>query len=191
MAARCAAVILAAGASERMGTPKALLPWAGTTLLVYAVDQANAAGAQEVVVVLGPTTSHIEVNAQVVVNPDPSTGRSASIRLGAAALPYGVDAIVVQSVDQPVPAEVLRVLYAALAPDIDVVVPTYAGRRGHPVAFSGKLLDELREATESDQGLRAVVRRHAARLKEVVVDTEAVLWNLNDPASYAAATTES
>ena len=186
IAAKRATIVLAAGASERMGTNKALLPWAGTTLLGYAVEQARAAGAQDVVVVLGPTTSQIEINARVVLNPDPATGRSASIRLGAAALAHGVDAIIVQSVDQPVPGEVLRLLFAAIAPEIDVVVPTYESRRGHPVAFSGRLLPELREVNEADQGLRAVVRRYMARLKEVPVDTDAVLFNLNDPAAYAA-----
>ena len=187
VAARFAAVILAAGASERMGSPKALLAWAGTTLLGYAVDQARSAGVDDLVVVLGPSTPQVEIDAQVVVNPDPASGRSKSVRLGTAELADDVEAILVQSVDQPVPADVLRQLLAALTDEVDVVVPTNAGRRGHPVGFAGRVLHELREVTEIDQGLRAVVRRHAARLKEVPVETESVLWNLNDPAAYASA----
>ncbi len=184
---RRAALILAAGASERMGTPKALLAWDGTTLLDHALRQARAAGIEELVVVLGPATRHLELNATTVFNPTPETGRSASIRLGAAALSEAPETILIQSVDQPVPADVIRALLEAIAVSVDAAVPTYRGRRGHPVAFAGRLLDELRTVTEEDQGLRALVRRHAAQLAEVAVETEAVIWNLNDPAAYAAA----
>ena len=120
VAAQLGAVILAAGASQRMGTPKALLPWAGTTLLEHAVEQARAAGIEHIVVVLGPATRHLEREpwlAEVTVrcNPDPETGRSASIRMGSAALPDDLDAVVIQSVDQPCGSDVLVSLFAALA----------------------------------------------------------------------------
>jgi molybdenum cofactor cytidylyltransferase len=177
-----AAIVLAAGASQRMGTPKALLAWRGSTLLDYAIDQARSAGVTNVVVVLGPATRHLQLDTLTVVNPDPETGRSTSIRLGATALPDDVDSILVQSVDQPVPASVLDALVAARA---EVAVPTYQGRRGHPVCFGGPLLRELRQVSEVDQGLRAVVRRHT--VTEVPVDSESVVWNLNDPGAYAMA----
>ena len=182
MVSRRAAMILAAGASQRMRTPKALWAWRGSTLLHYAIDQARLAGAENLVVVLGPATQHLVLDVATAFNPDPETGRSASIRLGASALPDDVDGVIVQSVDQPVPADVLIALYGA---DAEVVVPTYQGRRGHPVCFAGHLLPELREINEVEMGLRAVVRRHT--VCEVPVDTEAVLRNLNDPAAYAAA----
>lgn len=191
VAAQLGAVILAAGASQRMGTPKALLPWAGTTLLEHAVEQARAAGVEHIVVVLGPATRHLErapwlTEVTVRCNPDPETGRSASIRIGTAALPDDLRAILVQSVDQPCDASVLASLFAALAAaEAEVAVPTYAGRRGHPVCLSGALLAELRAVTEAEQGLRSIVRRHT-RL-DVPVNTPSVVWNLNDPAAYAAA----
>jgi molybdenum cofactor cytidylyltransferase len=177
-----ALVILAAGASRRMGTPKALLPWAGSTMVEYAIEQARLATVTDVVVVLGPATQHLRLDAVTVVNPEPETGRSTSIRLGAAALEDEVESVVVQSVDQPVPNTVLECLLAAGG---EVAIPTYQGRRGHPVCFAGALLRELREVSELDEGLRAVVRRHT--VTEVPVDTESVVWNLNDPGAYAAA----
>jgi CTP:molybdopterin cytidylyltransferase MocA len=186
-----AAVILAGGASERMGTPKALLPWSSMTLLDYAVQQARAAHVDLIVLVLGPATQHLAHQfgpVIVSVNPDPRTGRSASICLGTAALPDEVEAVLIQSVDQPVVAPILAALFEALKSGSgDVAVPTYQGRRGHPVCFAGKLLSELRQVNEAEQGLRAVVRRHSGRLLEVPVNTDSVLWNLNDPATYAAA----
>lgn len=71
-----AAIILAAGASQRMGTAKALLPWHGVTLVEYAVQQTRAAGAECIVVVLGPATQHLSLEAMTVVNTQPETGHS-------------------------------------------------------------------------------------------------------------------
>jgi molybdenum cofactor cytidylyltransferase len=195
VAAQLGAVILAAGASQRMGTPKALLPWAGTTLLDHAVQQARAAGIAHVVVVLGPATQPLAdapwlADVHVRFNPDPETGRSASIRIGSDALPDDVEAVLVQSVDQPCESDVLTSLFAALEAgsaevEVEVAVPTYAGRRGHPICLSGRLLSELRAVSEQEQGLRSIVRRHAQL--EVPVSRASVVWNLNDPAAYAAA----
>jgi CTP:molybdopterin cytidylyltransferase MocA len=187
MVAGRAALVVAAGASERMGTPKALLPWGGSTLIDYAVDQARVAGAADVVVVLGPATGPLELNATVVLNPRPDSGRSASIRLAAASLSSEPEAIVIQSVDQPVAAHILKALYEAVNDEVAVAVPTFNGRRGHPVCVAGRLLPELCALSEAQEGLRAVVRRHAAQLREVAVASESVIWNLNDPAAYASA----
>jgi molybdenum cofactor cytidylyltransferase len=174
-----------------MGTPKALLPWGGATLLEYVLQQARAASIEDIVVVLGPATRHLDATSlgdvRVALNTEPESGRSASIRIGSAALSDDVQAIVVQSVDQPVGADVLKVLFDALSRGAEIVVPTHQGSRGHPVGFTGHLLAELRAVTEEGEGLRAVVRAHAQRLIEVPVQSEAVLWNLNDPAAYAAA----
>ena len=180
-----AAVILAAGASERMGQPKALLPWRGSTLVEYAVQQARLAGAEHVVVVLGPATRDLHLDATLTFNPSPESGRSTSIRLGAERLPDAVGAILMQSVDQPVEADVIAALFNAVEGGAAVAVPSFGGRRGHPVCFSGSLLGELRTLREDDQGLRAVVRRQPPT--EVPVTSESVVWNLNDPAAYAAA----
>jgi CTP:molybdopterin cytidylyltransferase MocA len=185
MRSRRAAIILAAGASQRMGTPKALLAWRGSTLIEHALQEARAALVEDIVVVLGPATRHLTLAARAVVNPEPETGRSASISLAAHALGQGAAAILVQSVDQPVPAAVLDALFKAIERGVEVAVPTCGGRRGHPVCLAGALLGELREVNEASQGLRAVVRRHA--MTEVPVESDAVLWNLNDPAAYAAA----
>jgi CTP:molybdopterin cytidylyltransferase MocA len=185
VAAARAGVIVGAGASERMGRPKALLPWRGSTLVEYAVQQARLAGVVDLVVILGPATRDLHLDARIAFNPDPDTGRSTSIRLGAQSLPDRVVGVLVQSVDQPVPAEVLGMLFDALEAGARVAIPTYRGHRGHPVCVAGDLLGELRALSEDTQGLRAIVRRYEAT--EVPVDAEAVTWNLNDPNAYAAA----
>jgi molybdenum cofactor cytidylyltransferase len=177
-----------------MGASKALLAWDDTTLVGYAVRELLAAGASRVIVVAGAEAERVvaalpESDAVVaVVNPEYESGRSSSIRVGAEAVPPGCTALMVQSVDQPCPAEILRVLYdAAEEPDVDVAVPLFDGRRGHPICLAGRLLPELSEVREEDQGLRAVVRRHAQARREVPVESGIVHLNLNDPGAYAAA----
>jgi molybdenum cofactor cytidylyltransferase len=186
-----AAIVVAAGASSRMGTPKALLAWDDTTLLGYCVRELRAARVAELVVVLGPDASSVlatfpEAKAVTLAyNPDVASGRSTSIRIGAAQLAQPAY-VLVQSVDQPCPARIIELLFSAIEKaDAEVAVPTFQGRRGHPVCFAGSLLPELRELSEATQGLRAVVQRHV--VTEVAVDTEAVVWNLNDPAAYEVA----
>jgi molybdenum cofactor cytidylyltransferase len=183
-----AAIVLAAGASSRMGSPKALLAWRGTTLLGHAIRALRAARVEHPVVVLGVHHEAVEARVPeladtlVRLNLDEASGRSTSIRIGAAALADAIASVVVQSVDQPCEAELLNRLFEAHG---EVVVPSRAGRRGHPVCVAGWLLPELRAVTEAEEGLRAVVRRHA--VLEIPVADDTVFWNLNDPQAYAAA----
>lgn len=188
MEAGRAGLILAAGASHRMGRPKALLRWGNTTLLDHALRQARAARIADLVVVLGPATRELVLaDVKVAFNPEPESGRSASIRLGSEALPDAANAILVQSVDQPVETQVIAALFEAVERGALIAVPSHGGRRGHPICVAGALLPELRVVSEADEGLRAVVRRHGDGVVEVPVDSESVLWNLNDPVAYAAA----
>jgi molybdenum cofactor cytidylyltransferase len=69
-----------------------------------------------------------------------------------------------------------------------VLVPTYRGRRGHPMIFSGELIPELL-AAPLDQGARAVVRRH--QVMELPVEDEGILLDLDDPESYRQVTGQS
>ena len=198
MAQRRAAIVLAAGSSSRMGSSKALLPWAGTTLLGYAVRELLAAGAAHVVVVAGADAERVSAAlpssdaVRVVHNSDYLSGRSSSIRAGAAAVPVETSAVIVQSVDQPCPASILRALYEAVErPDVAVAAPSFEGRRGHPICLAGSLVPALLTVQEEDQGLRAVVRRHSHARFDVPVDSGVIHLNLNDRAAYERAYEES
>jgi molybdenum cofactor cytidylyltransferase len=187
------ALLLAAGESSRMGRPKPLLPWHGEPLIAYQVRQLRCAGAADVVAVLGheAETAGPLVEAagvRVVLNPRYKEGRASSLRAGAAALPDATDAVIILGVDQPRPAAVIRaVLEAHLTAGSLITTPLYHGRGGHPVVLSGALLPELRAVTEAAEGLRAVVRRHAAARLRVPVEDPIVLVEFNTPAEYAAA----
>ena len=198
VAARTGAValLLAAGESTRMGRPKPLLEWNGRTLIEYQVGELLAAGAGEVVVVLGHRAEEVRPYAEraggrVALNPAYREGRAGSIRAGAAVLQNDVSAIVILSVDQPRGRDITRAVLAEhLGQDNVITVPVFDGRRGHPAVLSGRLLTELREVEESTEGLRAIMQRHAAERREVVVDDRAVLLDLNLPSDYEAAISE-
>ena len=145
-----AAIVLAAGPSSRMGSPKALLPWGGTTLVGYAVRELAAAGAARIVVVLGADAEQVRAGLPKIqglmptVNPDYATGRSSSIRAGAGAVPPESTAVIIQSVDQPCPSEIIQRLYEAVqTAGVDVAIPIFDDRPGHPVCLSGRLIPEL------------------------------------------------
>ncbi|MFN8524695.1 MAG: nucleotidyltransferase family protein [Chloroflexota bacterium] len=190
------ALLLAAGSSSRMGSPKALLPWVGGTLIEYAVRQLAAAGCSEIVVVLGVEADRVGravpdvpgVRVTQVVNQDLEAGRSGSVRLGAGVISGAAGVVVIQSIDQPCPAAVVEQLCRAveLGPCL-VAIPVHGGRRGHPLVVSGALLSDLRAVREETLGLRGVVRAHMDKVSTVAVDDDAVLLNLNDLETYERA----
>ncbi len=189
-----AALLLAAGSSVRMGFPKALLPWGESTLLEFQICQLRAAGAGDIVVVLGAHARRVRPlvpalpGVRAVYNRRHREGRSSSIRCGARNLRPNARVVLVESVDQPCPSTVQEELFR-VAEDTGaaVVIPTFGGRRGHPIVLARHVLPELLELSEEEQGLRAVVRSHARDTVEVPVNTDVVLWNLNDPQEYALA----
>ena len=191
--ARVVAILLAGGESSRMGTPKPLLDWGGQTLVEYQIQQLREAGAGKVIVVLGHRADEVRphahnAGAQAIINELYAEGRASSVRVAAGALPEDVGAVVVLNVDQPRPAWVTRRLLdeqrRARAP---VAVPTFEGKRGHPVIFDGRLAPDLREVREATEGMRAVMQAHATEVLEVPFDTPVVVLDMNTPEEYEEA----
>ena len=190
-----AAILLAGGESSRMGTAKPLLEWGGNTLIEYQLAQLKEPPVERVVVVLGHRAVEVLTYVRsagpdvvVVVNEMYAEGRASSLRLGAAALPDDTTAILVLSVDQPRPHDVIsRLVDVHRQSGSLITVPTYDDRRGHPPLLDGSLLPELREVNEATQGLRAVIERHAADVTERPFETSAVLLDLNRPQEYQKA----
>jgi len=163
------AVVLAAGASSRMGSPKALLTTPGGTTFVEAIlATLRAAGVDTVRVVAAPGALPV---ADPVINPDPARGMLSSVQCGLRALPEGCDAVLVWPVDHPLVTAptVTAMIDAFRAGDPPIVVPTRGGRRGHPVLFARRLVPELLSA-DPGIGARAVVHAHPSRLELEIAD---------------------
>lgn len=184
-----AAILLAAGASRRMGSPKPLLPWGDCTLIEWEYAQLMASCVDDIVVVCGAKAEHVRrvlgtAEQHIVFNPRWPQGRATSLAAGALALMRpgrevqpgaggamsanagGLEAVVIQNVDQPTrPSIIDRLVEARRADDLDVVQPGYEAddgtiHGGHPVVVSGRLLGELSRVTDATYGLRAVLQRH-------------------------------
>ena len=186
--------MLAAGRSERFGSPKPLIRWGDMSLVAHQVRTlADLDEVADVLVVTGHRAEEVGaaldgLPARTVHNADYMQGRATSVACAARAVPEDCDGILLVSVDQPLHAGALAELVAAWrdAPG-DIVRPLYRGRHGHPVIFPGDLRDELAAVDDATEGPRAVVRRHAARLRDAPTDNPHVLLNLNTRAAYDAA----
>ena len=186
--------MLAAGRSERFGSPKPLIRWGDMSLVAHQVRTlADLDEVAEVLVVTGHRAEEVGaaldgLPARTVHNADYAQGRATSVACAVRALPEGCDGILLVSVDQPLHAGALAdVLAAWRAAPGDIVRPLYEGRHGHPVIFPGDLRAELAAVDDATEGPRAVVRRHAERLRDAPTDHPHVLLNLNTRAAYDAA----
>jgi CTP:molybdopterin cytidylyltransferase MocA len=161
-----AAVVLAAGASTRLGEPKQLALVGGERLLERAVRVSREAGCVPVVVVLGARVEEIRAmcdlrGAIVVVNEGWGEGMGSSVRLGVGAA-VDAEGVVVMTCDQStVTAEHLRELMSSG----DVAAAGYAGRRGVPAYFPAGMFGALMELS-GDAGARELLRE--ARVVELV-----------------------
>ena len=157
---RVAAIILAAGASSRLGEPKQLALLAGETLLARAVRCGSVAGCDPVVIVLGAEAARVRehcafLSALVLTNEGWAEGMASSIRVGIASIAGRVDAAILMTCDQPaVSSSHLRQLIARDADQI--TASAYGGRRGVPAYFPACYFSELMRLT-GDQGARELV----------------------------------
>jgi molybdenum cofactor cytidylyltransferase len=185
-----AGIILAAGASSRMGTPKALLDYRGETFVGRLV-RVLGGSSQPVIVVLGyhadVIRESVPANARIVVNPDPSRGQLSSLQTGLAALPAEADGFAFIPVDSPaVEAETVAKLIQAFGrrdTSTLFVIPRQFGRRGHPVVAARSIAAEflaLRPTAEA----REVVHAHVNRTEYVDVDDSGIFADVDDPESY-------
>lgn len=187
------ALILAAGASTRMGTPKALLPGRdGRPFILGIIATLRTAGLDHLVVVTGPHHDPIAATlaaagdtARLIRNPDPSRGQLSSIWCGLDAIPPEAEGVLMTLVDVPAIAAstVTAVVDAWQHARAPIVRPIVDGRRGHPVIFDRATFEELRRAP-LEYGARTVVRAHWGDSLDVPVDDRGCLIDVDTPADY-------
>ena len=166
MSGSVAAVVLAAGASRRLGQPKQLLMLEGETLLARSVRLAREAGAAPVLVVVGAQAELIGAcipadRATVVVNHEWEQGIASSIHAGVKAIDGVARGVLILACDQPrLSAEHLRGLIEifAVQGEASIVASTYAGVRGIPAVFPREAFPDLL-ALRGDKGARSLLMR--------------------------------
>ena len=179
-------VILAAGFSRRMGSPKPLLELRGKSFLRTIIDR-HKLSSLPVCVVLGQHNLHVAERVDlsdttVLVNPDPSRGALSSLII---ALDYlgESEGLLIHPVDHPlVLADTIKCLvqHHRRLP-ASILLPSVHGRKGHPVLFPQRFFFDLRRAP-LDQGARWVVHQNLASTFLVPVEDSGILVNVNTPA---------
>lgn len=186
-----AGIILAAGKSERMGSPKALLPFEGSTFLGHLYALLKKSPLDPVRVVLGAHERRIRAQVEleggdVVLNPDYEKGMLSSIQAALISMEQATpEAVILFPVDHPNISSRLidQVIESYRAGGGEIIIPLKDGRRGHPVLFAGSLFGELRSAPP-DIGARHVVRSHPDRVYELPTIEPGVLQDIDTPEDY-------
>jgi molybdenum cofactor cytidylyltransferase len=174
---RVTGVVLAAGGSRRLGTPKQLLPYRDTTVLGATLDVARSAGFDQLIVTLGGAAQAVRDavpmdGADVVTVQDFGTGCSASLRVALTRVHPQAAGIVLMLGDQPCvePASLRRMVqHGRVAPAGAVMVCRYADGIGHPFWFSRGVFGELLQL-HGDKGVWKLLEPGRHPVHELAVD---------------------
>jgi len=185
-----AGIILAAGASSRMGTPKALLDYRGESFVGRLV-RVLGTSCNPVIVVLGYHADvirpQVPATATIAINPDPSRGQLSSLQTGLAALPADADGFAFIPVDSPAVAEdtVARLArtFERRKSETLFVIPRQSGKRGHPVLAVRSIADEFLALPPTAEA-REIVHAHVDRTEYVDVDDSGIFTDVDDPEAY-------
>ena len=184
------AILLAAGRSRRMGTQKLLLPFGGRTVIAHVAAQITGSAVAHVYAVVGRERERLarelsDCRICIVPNPDPDASMLESVRCGLRAMPQECEGVMVALGDQPgVTSDLIdQTVEAFTTTDRGIVVPSYDGKRGHPMLFSARYRHEV--LTQHDEvGLRGLLWAHPEDVYELDVSTPAVLLDMDYPQDY-------
>ncbi|HMK75840.1 MAG TPA: nucleotidyltransferase family protein [Thermodesulfobacteriota bacterium] len=181
------AILLGAGESKRMGVDKLSLPWGRKSVLEHCFETLLRSEVQELVIVLGIRNKGAKNlfrrrKARVVINPCSYRGMSASIGRGLMALHSKSDGILIALGDQPFlkTRTINALIHAFQKGKGGIIVPSFQGRKGHPVIFHRRYKKELLNL-EGDVGGRSIIETHpqdvrAIRVKSIGIVKDVDTW---------------
>jgi CTP:molybdopterin cytidylyltransferase MocA len=183
------AVIIAAGFSSRMHDFKPLLSIGDKTVLERTVSTFICAGITDIVVVLGHQAETLiplieSLGIRWVINPNYEQGMYTSIQIGAKMIDGASQCFFMMPVDVPLvmpeTIEKMTTMYEDTA--MNVLYPSYEGRRGHPPLISTRLIPKLSESADSG-GLKGFLEREGMA-SYLVVDDPGILMDMDTQADY-------
>ncbi len=190
-------IILAAGLSTRIGEPKQLLPFEGSTIIETVINNLLGSKLDEVVVVIGHEAERIRSHIQnkpvkIVFNPDYRLGMLTSAQCGVRSIAESADAFALTLVDQPFITSGLidLVVDAHAETDRGITLPSYNNRRGHPVIFDRRYAADILALPPENGGVRSLFRKYARDIHYVIVNTDRVLRDIDYREHYLDAINE-
>jgi len=185
------AILLAAGGSKRMGEPKLLLKWGHSSIIEKSVDTLLASKIDELIVVIGYQSRAIlrrlgSRRLKTVINRQYRMGMSTSIRRGLGQVSSKSEAILIALADQPsIETDLIDHLIDVYRQNPHgIVLPSYKGKRGHPVILNRFRYEEEMGNLTGDVGCRPILNRHPEDILEVEVKSEGVVADIDSWEEY-------
>jgi len=188
---KISAIILAAGKSSRMKTPKPLLNWGKENLINFQIESLKNSNIEEIIVVIGSNAEEIkkEINSdeiKVVENVDFELGKTTSIKKGLSEINNKNDILLI-AVDQPrnkLLIEQISDFHINHPENKKIIMPFSDGKSGHPIIFSNIFFNELTQINEETEGIREVIKRNQDSIIKYKTKDESALIDLNTPEQY-------
>jgi len=188
---KISAIILAAGKSSRMKTPKPLLNWGKENLINFQIESLKNSNIEEIIVVIGSNAEEIKKEiisdeVKVVENFDFELGKTTSIKKGMSEINNKNDILLI-AVDQPrnkLLIEQISDFHINHPENKKIIMPFSDGKSGHPIIFSNVFFNELTQINEETEGIREVIKRNQDSIIKYKTKDESALIDLNTPEQY-------
>jgi len=181
-----AALILAAGESRRMGSPKALLPFGAVTFLDHLIAL-FAPHCEPVIAVLGHEAERVRAALRspvlVAINHNYRSGQLSSMQCGLRRVPADATGVIFTLVDHPDPSP--HTIERLLKTQSAIAIPVHNGRRGHPVYFRSHLISQFLEIPAGETA-KQVLHTHAAETEFIAVNDPGTVDDIDDPQALTA-----
>ncbi len=184
-------ILLAAGASTRFGSPKALVRIGANSIIERTLAMLLSTKISEIIVVLGADAEKISPKIlknsgiRIVVNENYSQGQTSSFKAGLTNLDSDTEGILLMPVDMPfIKKETIDLLIEVFLKNQSlIVVPTYAGKNGHPPIFSKMLFRDFK-ALKNDEPLSLLIRKHEKETLKLPVKDAGCVQSFNTPQEF-------
>lgn len=187
------ALILSAGLSSRMGSPKALLDWHGKKLIDYQIETFHDLGIDKVSVVLGHDKEKIlpyisKKSVRIINNLNYKEGKSTSILEGIHSIIKEAENVILISVDQPRPAWFLKkIVTNHFEKKAIITAPIFEQKRGHPIILNEKIYNQILQINEYKNGLKDIFRKNNDLVNTVIMKNNWTHLDLNTKEIYQKA----